>query len=146
MRQIISSGKRAALHCAGAAELEEVRAGVHRWDLLRNRFAGPVKNREILGGDVLKWLCLLPPPIELSRRGTAATDPFVEDLKHHYPLRITIRERLEQDRIDHRKDGRVAGYAHRQSSDGSDIKTGRPQEHAPGVFQLPQEGIHELLE
>jgi hypothetical protein len=92
----------------------------------------------------LKRLGLLPPPIELGRRGAAAADSVIEDLKHHDPLRITISERLKQNRIDHRKDRRVSRDAQRHSSDGGYRKTGRPQEHACTVLQILQEAIHEL--
>jgi hypothetical protein len=92
----------------------------------------------------LKRQSLLPPPVELGGGGAAATDAFIKDLKHHDLERIAIGERLQQNRVDHRKDGRIAGDSQRQRTDGGDSETGRPQEHARGVLQVPQESIHEL--
>ena len=74
VREVVRGRERAALHRIRAAQPEEIRAGMHRRDLLREGFAGQVSNVEVVGGNILERLGLLPPPIKFRGRCAAIFD------------------------------------------------------------------------
>ena len=134
----------AAVDRGGAKEAEEINADVGRRDLFGIRIACDVDHAEAIGRDILKSTCLTPPDIELRRRRgpTGALGRDVE--KHHQPLGIRIRQRLQDDGVEDRKNRRVRADPEGQRGHGSKRESGRVAQEPEGLAQVLNECVHLL--
>ena len=129
----------------GAKEAEEISADVGRRDLFGIRIAGDVDDAETIGRDILKGTCLAPPDIELRRRRcpTGALGRDVE--KHHQPLGIRIRQWLQDDGVEDRKNRRVRADPEGQRGHGSKRESRRAAQEPEGMAQVLNECVHRFL-
>ena len=128
----------------GAKEAEEINADVGRRDLFGIRIASDVDHAETIGRDILKSTCLAPPDIKLRRRRcpTGALGRDVE--KHHQPLGIRIRQWLQDDGVEDRKNCRVRADPEGQRGHGSKRESRRAAQEPEGMAQVLNECVHLL--
>src|ERR1700719_2767422 len=99
---------------------------------------------EVVSGDGLEGVVLLP-SIEFrdgSRVNALEIGKTANDC--HDPVGIRIRQRLQQDYVDHRKDGGVGANTQRQRRDGDSRETGTLAQDAKGVSQVSEQVLHAL--
>src|SRR5205823_623818 len=101
-----------------------------------------VGKAEIVRGNALEHLGLLPPPVEFRGRGAAAPSCWKDVLKHHHPPGIRIRERLQQDRVHHREDRCVRRDRKRQGCDCRRREARRLPQNADRMPEVLQKSIH----
>ena len=132
----------AAEHDGCAKEAEVGFGGVNTVDLLGYE-PGEIEagTTEVVRGDVLKDAGLRAPGIEVDRGGhrAVAVRKSVHELDDAVGLRI--RERLEQDGVDHGEDGGVGSDAEGESGDGRYGERRSGDERAEGVAQVAEKSL-----
>ncbi len=116
---------------------EEPRGHGARLHLLRM-----IRGREVRGPaaervQVLKYGRL---PLPLEERARGADVPVVLDARpdHDELIRLGIRQRREQRRVDHAEDGGVGGDAQREGQHGDGGEAGVPAQHPHAVSRISQ--------
>ena len=121
VRAILVGGKRAARDDGGAEQPEKVGAHLSCRELFRITAAtGQVDGAEPVRRDVLKRAGLLPPDVELGRRGSRSRALRRRVEKNGQAFRIGVGQGLQQDRVDDREDRRIGPDAERQCRDRRD--------------------------
>ena len=138
-RSILLGEKGPSMTRAPTEQAEEIRADHRNGQRLGCRAAGQVPGAEAVRGEVPDPGGLLPKQIEDSRGhlrsapSCGGTRPRQED---DDPLGVRVGQRLQQDRVQHREDGRARTEAQRQCDDRGQREAGRSREAANGDSQV----------
>ena len=98
---------------------------------------------EVVSGQGLEDVVLLP-SIEFRDGSRVANALEIRKTANdcHDPVGVRIRQRLQQDYVDHRKDGGVGANTQRQRRDGDSRETGTLAQDAKGVSQVGEQVVH----
>ncbi len=116
-------------------EREVVARNVDPLHLHRVIPAGKIQpgSTRVIACHLAKHTGLLAPEVELRHAGTIERTLRRKYDKSHERLRITIRQRLEQDGIHNREDRRIHADPKRYDKKSNDCESGSLPERAPGV-------------
>lgn len=89
---------------------------------------------------------ILLPSIELRDGSRANALEIGKTANHcHDPVGVRIRQRLQHNYVDHRKDGGVGANTQRQRRDGDSGETGALAQDSKGVSQVGKQVVHALI-
>ena len=100
------------------------------------------RSRKIVGGHVFEDAGLLLIHVKFRDRCDVGVSPLPAHFHGHDPVRIGIRQRLQQYRVDHRKDGRVCTDAKRQRRYRGEGKAGAFDEQMQRMFHVIPQVAH----
>ena len=144
-RRIVLRQQQPAVLRLCAEQVEQVGGRPERFDSLwlfepQQRSAPALRDRYLL-----ERLTLRPKVDVLSRRGPVLrnVDAWGAQPEDCQPLRIRIRQRLEQQRVDHAEDSGVCADADGERCDDDERERGASSQRAQRVAEILQESVHE---
>jgi hypothetical protein len=141
---IFVSGKDAPERGLGVEGRKEIRRYVDCLHLLRHASTTDIKARagEVVRTYILKRICMFFPGHELGNGYGLAC--FLAEFEHHLhqPMRLAVRQRLQQDAVHHRKNGRVGPDSEGQRRNGNDGETGTLGQLPRRLSNVQQQNLH----
>lgn len=141
-RPVFFDGECAPLLDGCAEEAEGIGADLRHSDLLGVSAAGQVDDADAIRRNILQHAGLVAPKVEFCRRGAYPGCAGSDEHELHDAIGVRVRERLEQDRVHHRKDRRVRADTQRESGNGGDGERGIQANGAKGITKILEQGFY----